>query len=170
MAILQGSEVAYVERALVRAPATFLGYEARKEGHHFRSCKPGLCLAFVLLHAPQLLHGAIRRLFRGPRNKKPGQDATFLRLRIVGWCQNADRGLKMQSTAAKRPFSALREWKRVRNRKKVAETSGFLFLRWAEIAVMRQTSRKYAKSAAAATAATAATATATVRAEDQTPI
>lgn len=32
MAILQGSEVAYVERALVRAPATFLGYEARKEG------------------------------------------------------------------------------------------------------------------------------------------
>ena len=125
MAILQGSEVAYVERALVRAPATFLGYEARKEGHHFRSCKPGLCLAFVLLHALQLLHGAIRRLFRGPRNKKSGQDATFLRLRIVGWCQNADRGLKMQSTAAKRPFSALREWKRVRNRKKVAETSGF---------------------------------------------
>lgn len=46
LAILQGSEVAYVERALVRAPATFLGYEARKEGHHFRSCKPGLCLAF----------------------------------------------------------------------------------------------------------------------------
>ena len=77
MAILQGSEVDYVERALVRAPATFLGYEARKEGHHFRSCKPGLCLAFVLLHALQLLHGAIRRLFRGPRNKKSGQDATF---------------------------------------------------------------------------------------------
>ena len=94
MAILQGSEVAYVERALVRAPAAFLGFEARKEGHHFRSCKPGLCLAFVLLHAPQLLHGAIRRLFRGSRNKKSGQDATFLRLRIVGWCQYADRGLK----------------------------------------------------------------------------
>lgn len=60
------------------------------------------------------------------------------------------------------PFSALREWKRVRNRKKVAETSGFLFLRWAEIAVTRQTSRKYAKSAAAATA--------TVQVEGQTPI
>lgn len=94
MAILRGSEVAYVERALVRAPAAFLGFEARKEGHHFRSCKPGLCLAFVLLHAPQLFHGAIRRLFRGPRNKKSGQDATFLRLRIVGWCQYVDRGLK----------------------------------------------------------------------------
>lgn len=143
MAILQGSEVAYVERALVRAPATFLGYEARKEGHHFRSCKPGLCLAFVLLHALQLLHGAIRRLFRGPRNKKSGQDATFLRLRIVGWCQNADRGFKKCSKQLQNgPFSALREWKRVRNRKKVAETSGFLFLRWAEIAVMWQTSRK----------------------------
>lgn len=105
--------------------------------------------------------------FEGPETKNRVRMQLFLRLRIVGWCQNADRGLKMQSTAAKRPFSALREWKRVRNRKKVAETSGFLFLRWAEIAVMRQTSRKYAKSA---TAATAATATATVRAEDQTPI
>lgn len=143
MAILQGSEVAYVERALVRAPAAFLGYEARKEGHHLRSCKPGLCLAFVLLHALQLLHGAIRRLFRGPRNKKSGQDATFLRLRIVGWCQNADHGFKKCSKQLQNgPFSALREWKRVRNRKKVAETSGFLFLRWAEIAVMWQTSRK----------------------------
>lgn len=42
MAILQGSEVAYVERA----PAAFLGFEARKEGRHLRSCKPGICLAF----------------------------------------------------------------------------------------------------------------------------
>lgn len=48
MAILQGSEVAYVERALVRAPAAFLGFEARKEGRHLRSCKPGICLAFCL--------------------------------------------------------------------------------------------------------------------------
>ena len=163
MAILQGSEVAYVERALVRAPAAFLGFEARKEGHHFRSCKPGLCLAFVLLHAPQLFHGAIRRLFRGPRNKKSGQDATFFAIadcRVVPIRRS--RLKKCSKQLQNGPLSALREWKRVRNRKKVAETSGFLFLRWAEIAVMRQTSRKYAKSAAAATA--------TVQAEDQTPI
>lgn len=48
LAILQGSEVAHVERALVRAPAAFLGFEAHKEGHHFRSCKPGFCLAFFV--------------------------------------------------------------------------------------------------------------------------
>lgn len=49
LAILQGSEVAHVERALVRAPAAFLGFEAHKEGHHFRSCKPGFCLAFCFM-------------------------------------------------------------------------------------------------------------------------
>ena len=47
LAILQGSEVAHVERALVRAPAAFLGFEAHKEGHHFRSCKPGFPRLFV---------------------------------------------------------------------------------------------------------------------------
>ena len=52
------------------------------------------------------------------------------------WPKNAVK--KLQNG----PFSALREWKRVPNRKKVAETSGFLFLRWAEIAVTWQTSRK----------------------------
>ena len=45
LAILQGSEVAHVERA----PAAFLGFEAHKEGHHFRSCKPGFCLAFCFM-------------------------------------------------------------------------------------------------------------------------
>ena len=55
LAILQGSEVAHVERALVRAPAAFLGFEAHKEGHHFRSCKPGFCLAF-------LFHGYVRAI------------------------------------------------------------------------------------------------------------
>lgn len=47
LAILQGSEVAHVERALVRAPAAFLGFEAHKEGYHFRSCKPGFSRLFV---------------------------------------------------------------------------------------------------------------------------
>lgn len=47
LAILQGSEVAHVERALVRAPAAFLGFETHKEGHHFRSCKPGFARLFV---------------------------------------------------------------------------------------------------------------------------
>lgn len=55
LAILQGSEVAHVERALVRAPAAFLGFEAHKEGHHFRSCKPGFCPAF-------LFHGYVRAI------------------------------------------------------------------------------------------------------------
>lgn len=49
LAILQGSEVAHVKRALVRAPAAFLGFEAHKEGHHFRSCKPGFCPAFCFM-------------------------------------------------------------------------------------------------------------------------
>lgn len=49
LAILQGSEVAHVERALVRAPAASLGFEAHKEGHHFRSCKPGFCPAFCFM-------------------------------------------------------------------------------------------------------------------------
>ena len=55
LAILQGSEVAHVERALVRAPAAFLGFEAHKEGHHFRSCKPGFCPAFSF-------HGYVRAI------------------------------------------------------------------------------------------------------------
>lgn len=55
LAILQGSEVAHVERALVRAPAAFLGFEAHKEGYHFRSCKPGFCPAF-------LFHGYVRAI------------------------------------------------------------------------------------------------------------
>ena len=38
-----------MERARVRAPAAFLGFEAHKEGHHFRSCKPGFCLAFCFM-------------------------------------------------------------------------------------------------------------------------
>ena len=66
MAILQGSEVAYVERALVRAPAAFLGFEAHKEGHHLRQAYAWL---FVLLHILQLPHGAIRKLFQGPETK-----------------------------------------------------------------------------------------------------
>lgn len=55
LAILQGSEVAHVERALGRAPAAFLGFEAHKEGHHFRSCKPGFLPGF-------LFHGYVRAI------------------------------------------------------------------------------------------------------------
>lgn len=65
LAILQGSEVAHVERALVRAPAAFLGFEAHKEGHHFRSCKPGFCPAF-------LFHGCVRAISpSSPRQTGP---------------------------------------------------------------------------------------------------
>lgn len=60
LAILQGSEVAHVERALVRAPAAFLGFEAHKEGHHFRSCKPGFCLAFCFMVTSVPFHSVHR--------------------------------------------------------------------------------------------------------------
>ena len=56
LAILQGSEVAHVERPLVRAPAAFLGFEAHKEGHHFRSCKPGFCPDFCFMVASVPFH------------------------------------------------------------------------------------------------------------------
>ena len=49
LAILQGSEVAHVERALVRAPAAFLGFEAHKEG------QVGLLPGF-------LFHGYVRAI------------------------------------------------------------------------------------------------------------
>ena len=72
-------------------------------------------------------------LFRGlpqePGNKKSTRIATFLRLRIVAWRQNADRGPKMQQ---KRLFSGLEEQRGVRNRKKVAIRADFLFLQWAQ--------------------------------------
>ena len=59
------------------------------------------------------------------RNKKSARIATFLRLGIVAWRQNADRGPKMQQ---KRLFSGLEEQRGVRNRKKVAKIPSFLFL------------------------------------------
>ena len=64
-----------------------------------------------------------------PRNKKSARIATFLRLRIVAWRQNADRSPKTQQ---KRPFSGLEEQRGVRNRKKVAKIPSFLFLQWAQ--------------------------------------
>lgn len=60
LAILQGSEVAHVERALVRAPAAFLGFEAHKEGHHFRSCKPGFSPAFCFMVTSVSFHSVHR--------------------------------------------------------------------------------------------------------------
>ncbi len=53
-------------------------------------------------NAPALVRG----LPQEPRNKKSARIATFLRLRIVAWRQNADRGPKMQQ---KRLFSGLEE-------------------------------------------------------------
>ena len=68
-------------------------------------------------------------LFRGlpqePRNKKSARIATFLRLGIVAWRQNAIRSPKTQQ---KWPFSGLEEQRGVRNRKKVAKIPIFLFL------------------------------------------
>ena len=63
------------------------------------------------------------------RNKKSAQIATFLRLGIVAWRQNAIRSPKTQQ---KRPFSGLEEQRRVRNRKKVAKIPSFLFLQWVQ--------------------------------------
>lgn len=47
LAILQGSEVAHVERALVRAPAAFLGFEAHKEGIIFAHVSRAFARLFV---------------------------------------------------------------------------------------------------------------------------
>ena len=63
------------------------------------------------------------------RNKKSARIATFLRLGIVTWRQNAIRSPKTQQ---KRPFSGLEERRGVRNRKKVAKIPSFLFLQWAQ--------------------------------------
>lgn len=84
MAILQGSEVAYVERALVRAPAAFQGFEAHKEGHHLRSCKPGIRLAFCFAARTVTAPQCHPERFQGPRSKKSGQDATFFDCGLSG--------------------------------------------------------------------------------------
>ena len=72
-------------------------------------------------------------LFRGlpqePRNKKSARIATFLRLGIVAWRQNAIRSPKTQK---KRLFSGPEEQRGVRNRKKVAKIPIFLFLQWVQ--------------------------------------
>lgn len=47
LAILQGSEVAHVERALVRAPAASLGFEAHKEGIIFAHVSRAFARLFV---------------------------------------------------------------------------------------------------------------------------
>ena len=62
-----------------------------------------------------------------PRNKKSARIATFLRLGIVAWRQNAIRSPKTQQ---KRLFSGPEERRGVRNRKKVAKIPSFLFLQW----------------------------------------
>lgn len=74
-------------------------------------------------HPPYYL-GAVQE----PRNKKSVRIATFLRLGIVARRQNVDFNPKTQQ---KRHISGLEERGRVRNRKKVATMTSFLFLQWA---------------------------------------
>ena len=101
LAILQGSEVAHVERALVRAPAAFLGFEAHKEGHHLRSCKPGICLAFCFAAhtatAPRCHPGTVPRA----QKQKIGSGCNFFSIadcRVTkkrrSWPKNAVKKLQ----------------------------------------------------------------------------
>ena len=70
----------------------------------------------------------ISGLFQELKNKISARIATFLRLGIVARCQNVDFNPKTQQ---KRHISGLEERGRVRNRKKVATMTSFLFLQWA---------------------------------------
>ena len=74
-------------------------------------------------HPPYYL-GAVQE----PRNKKSVRIATFLRLGIVARRQNVDFNPKTQQ---KRLISCPEEQRGVRNRKKVATMTSFLFLQWA---------------------------------------
>ena len=71
----------------------------------------------------------ISGLFQELKNKKSVRIATFLRLGIVARRQNVDFNPKTQQ---KRHISGLEERGRIRNRKKVATMTSFLFLQWAQ--------------------------------------
>ena len=90
-------------------------------------------------NAPALVRGLPPQ---EPRNKKPARIATFLRLGIVARCQNVDFNPKTQQ---KRHISGLEERGRVRNRKKVATKTNFLFLQRAR-SPQRGSSRENARS------------------------
>ena len=77
-----------------------------------------------------------------PRNKKSARIATFLRLGIAAWRQNAIRSPKTQQN---RPFSSLEEQRRAPNRKKVAKIPSFLFFAMGPIAATGQIPRKCAE-------------------------
>ena len=72
---------------------------------------------------------AISGLFQELKNKKSVRIATFLRFGIVARRQNVDLNPKTQQ---KRHISGLEERGRVRNRKKVATMTSFLFLQWVQ--------------------------------------
>ncbi len=84
----------------------------------------------------------ISGLFQELKNKISARIATFLRLRIVARRQNADRSSKTQQ---KRHISGLEERGRVRNRKKVATMTIFLFLQWTR-SPQRGSSRENARN------------------------
>lgn len=84
----------------------------------------------------------ISGLFQELKNKISARIATFLRLRIVARRQNADRSSKTQQ---KRHISGLEERGRVRNRKKVATMTSFLFLQWTR-SPQRGSSRENARN------------------------
>ena len=91
---------------------------APRQHSNAASSPPQPCIGSAT--SPRTISG----LFQEPRNKKSVRIATFLRLRIVARCQNADRSSKTQQ---KRHISSLREQRRVRNRKKVAKMPSFCF-------------------------------------------
>lgn len=104
---------------------------------------PGFCFAARIATAPRCHPETIP----GAQKQKIGSGCNFFAIadcRVVPIRRS--RLKKCSKQLQNGPFFALWEWKRVRNRKKAAETSGFLFLRWAEIAVTRQTSRKNTRS------------------------
>ena len=134
MAILQGSEVAYVERALVRAPAAFLGFEARKEGRHLRSCKPGICLAFCFAaHTATAPRCHLETIPRAQK-QKIGQDCNFF---AISNCSKLSNRESRHKNAGNWPCCGLLppsgDEKRAPNRKKVAKMPRFLFLRRAKL-------------------------------------
>lgn len=67
-----------------------------------------------------------------PKNKKSLLIATFLRLGIGEFPRSQIKARKRSKMAILRLFSALRERRGVPNRKKVAKSSLFLFLRLAD--------------------------------------
>ena len=74
-------------------------------------------------------HNTGMRPIQESKNKNTPKIATFLRLRIAAGRQNTDEARKMANWTRGGPFPPRKGRKGVRNRKKVAQKSEFLFLR-----------------------------------------